>query len=108
MKVCLLVLFTFIIKTNAVLIQTEYEYQYYNKTISCEGAEQCTIRCLHQNGCKYSRINCPINSNCTIYFNLTNCGRYSIITASQASYLTIVAKEYYAVGNAGIIYLSHQ
>ena len=93
---------------TAQLIQTEFEYQYYNKTISCESAEQCTIKCLHESGCRYSQIDCPINSNCTIYFDAANSGRDTIISASQASYLTILAPGYYAASNAGILYSNQQ
>eukprot|EP01083_Nonionella_stella_P031009 84972_1 len=81
---------------DSYLIKTQYEYHYYNKSITCPDDENCEINCIHGYGCEYSNIQCPSNYNCTIHFSAYASGRNTMILAQNAALLTIFATNTYS------------
>eukprot|EP01083_Nonionella_stella_P174562 605528_1 len=76
---------------NGYIIETNFEYQYYNKSISCIDGAHCVIDCQHNYGCKYSTITCPADFNCHIYFSATESGYGAIIFAQNSNNMTLSA-----------------
>eukprot|EP01084_Bolivina_argentea_P231357 390182_1 len=80
--------------TNGKFIQSQYEYEFYNKTILCINGEACFIQCLHDQSCKYANLNCPSDSNCNVtiqddasqYININAQNSYDVIVRSNAEY----------------------
>eukprot|EP01084_Bolivina_argentea_P199498 341372_1 len=74
---------------NGYIIHTDYEYQYYNKTIICPDGEPCEIKCVYDYGCQFAKIECPPNFNCTIQFSKQYSGANTRIHAERTTNLAI-------------------
>eukprot|EP01083_Nonionella_stella_P269928 913637_1 len=76
---------------NGYMIKTDFEYEYYNKSIVCIDGEHCEIDCRHNYGCKYSQITCPEGFDCNMYFSATESGYGTFIFAQNSNNIVISA-----------------
>eukprot|EP01084_Bolivina_argentea_P141271 248252_1 len=89
--ICLLFL-----SCNGNIIETEFEYEYYNKTIICVDGEDCELRCAHSYSCQYSKIICPDNYDCNIQFNVAHVADNAYIFAQNSNKVAILSTQQYA------------
>eukprot|EP01083_Nonionella_stella_P139941 428041_1 len=83
-------------------VQTEYEYQFYNKTITCTNSQDCDIQCIHYNSCRYTHMLCPTHSNCNITIASTTQSQYITITATDSQNVSIHSLNDYGLRNSQI------
>lgn len=74
---------------HASIIQTQFDYEFYNKSITCAVGEPCQIVCGHSYSCQRARIYCAADFACSIDVAGTYGASYAIVYAEDAGNLSL-------------------